>query len=217
MERMKRQRAACALGALIFFGAGLSVFIIAANEQSVLSSGQPAADAVTLHNLAARASADNKHIELSDFYFGKQYVYAAKLTQFQDVYVPVFARGQPEDGPHLQLLVWIRNDRNSNQRLIQSYQDLDQFVADFNQNPRSLAGVLVKPMDRVRKLTVDEYPGTNAAVLQVLWARDFPDEGSVEVWWAVMGICLVVAVACLVAFRRSGKSIPRAQSYGMRR
>lgn len=211
-----RKRAAFALGMLIFFGCGMLTFIIAANEQSVLGSGKPETERISLQDLMTRGAPANKHIELADFYFGRQFVYTSKLTQFQDVYVPVFAKGQPEDGAHLQLLVWIRNDRTSNQRLVQSYQDLDEFVAEFNRNPRTLTGMLVKPIDRVRSLTLEAYPGTNAAALQVLWARDLPDQSTINIQWMLMGFCFVAAGACLVAFLRSGKAKAR-NTYGSRR
>ena len=201
-----RKRALYALGMLMFFGIGLLTFTIAANEQSVLGSGRPEADRISLQDLMTRGNPGNKHIELADYYFGKQFIYTAKLIQFQDVYVPVFVKGQPEDGAHLQVLVWIRNDRNSNQGLIQSYQELDQLVADYNRNPRTISGVLVRPISRVKALTLEAYPGTNAAALQVLWARDFPDPSSMYFWWGLMAGCFVAAGACLVAFRRTGKA-----------
>jgi len=111
----------------------------------------------------------------------------------------------------LQLLVWIRNDRNSNQRLIQSQQDLDELVSDFNRNPRTLDGVLVKPISRVRSLTQDAYPGVDTAGLQVLWARNFPDQSSINLLWGLMAFCLVAAGACLVAFVRAPKPGPAAR------
>ena len=208
---MKRKRAVYALGMLIFFGAALLIFILAANEQSVLASGQPVTERVSLQDLTKRSNGGNQHIELADFYFGRQYIYTAKVVQFTEVYVPVFAKGQPEDAAHLQLLVWIRNDRNSNQRLIQSQQDLDELVADFNRNPRTLEGVLVKPISRVRSLTQDAYPGVDTAGLQVLWARNFPEQNSINLLWGMMAFCLVAAGACLVAFVRTPKPGPAAR------
>jgi len=144
---VKKKKAPYALALLILFGAGLMLFILAANEQSVLSSASPTAKRTRLQNLVAQGPATNKHVELVDFYFGKNYIYAAKLVQFQDVYLPVFPDGVPENGANLQVLVWIRNDRNSNQRLIESEQDLDRFVSEFNQHPRPLSGVLRKPTE----------------------------------------------------------------------
>lgn len=210
-----RKRALYALGMLMFFGIGLLTFIIAMNEQSVLGSGRPEAVRISVQDLMTKGAPDNKHIELADFYFGKQFIYATKLVQFQDVYVPVFAKGQPEDGAHLQLLVWVRNDRNSNQGLIQSYQEMDELVADYNRSPRTISGVLVRPIGRVKALTLDAYPGTNMAALQVLWARDFPHQDSVFILWAVMVLSLVAASACLVALRRTGR--PQARTYAARR
>jgi len=69
---LKNTKAICALGILIFFGAGLMVFIIAADEQSVISSGARVPDKIRLQDLATRGPGSNKHIELSDFYFGRQ-------------------------------------------------------------------------------------------------------------------------------------------------
>src|SRR6201993_267011 len=125
----RKSKTICALGALMLFGSALMVFIIAADEQSMISSGVPTPDRIRLQDLITRGSGNNKHVELSDFYFGRQYIYATKLVQFNEVYVPIFPEGQPENGTNLHFLVWIRNDRNSNQRLIQSGRDLDQFVA----------------------------------------------------------------------------------------
>ena len=200
---MNKRKAVYALGTLIFAGAALLLFIIAANEQSVLARGSPAPDEVRLQDLGARRLEHNKHIELSNFYFGKQYIYTAKLVQFRDVYVPVFAKGQPEEGSHLQVLVWIRNDRNSNQPLIESEQQLQQLVADMDRNSRTITGVLVKPEDRVRTLTLDAYPGTNAAALQVLWARNFPEQGDIDILWGIVALCLIAAAGCAVAYKRT--------------
>jgi hypothetical protein len=144
--------------------------------------------------------------QLVDFYFGKNYIYTAKFVQFQDVYVPVFPEGAPENGANLHVLIWIRNDRNSNQRLIQSDQDLDRFVREFNQHPRPLSGVLQKPTERVRTLTAEAYPGTNAQSLDVLWARDFPTQQSANVLWTICAICFVGAGIFGVAYRRQSLS-----------
>lgn len=116
---MKKKRAFYALGILICFGAALLLFIIAADEQSTLSSGSPTAQRIRLQDLAKQTPA-NKHIELTDFYLGRNYVYTTKLVQFTEVCLPIFADGQPEDGSHLWFLIWIRKDRNSSQQLIQS-------------------------------------------------------------------------------------------------
>ena len=72
--RPKEKKAAFALCMLIFFGGALVAFIIAADEQSVLSSGLPAADKISLQQLIAHAPGSNKHIELANFYFGRRYI-----------------------------------------------------------------------------------------------------------------------------------------------
>ena len=202
---MKKKKALYALAVMIFLGASLALFIVAADEQSITSSGLPAAQRISLHNFITQGFGRNKHIELADFYFGEQYLYATKLVQFQDVYLPVFAVGEPENASNLRILVWIRNDRNSNERLIESAQDLDRFVADFNRRPRSITGVLRQPTDRVRTLTADAYPGTNGQSLQVLWARHFPTQQSINVLWGICALCLVAAAACAVAYRRQSR------------
>jgi len=202
---VKKKKALYALAVLIFLGASLALFTVAADEQSIISSGLPAAQRIRLHDFITQGFGSNKHIELADFYFGKQYIYATKLVQFQDVYLPVFADGEAENASNLRILVWIRNDRNSNERLIQSAQDLDRFVADFNRRPRSITGVLRQPTDRVRTLTVEAYPGTNGQSLQVLWARHFPTQESIAVLWGICALCLVAAAACAVAYRRQSR------------
>lgn len=172
------------------------MFIVAAEEQSVIASGMPAPDKIRLHDLITQRSGKNKHVELVDFYFGKQYIYAAKMVQFRDVYVPVFPNGESENGSNLQILLWIRNDRNSNEPLVERQQDLDRFVAEFNRRPRSVTGILRKPTESVRTLTADTYLGTNRQFLQVLWARHFPDQQSINVLWGILTLCLVAAAAC---------------------
>src|SRR5258707_14332601 len=99
---------------MIFLGAGLALFIVAAEEQSVASSGSPAADRIRLQDLITKGSGKNKHVELVDFYFGKRFIYTTELVQFNEVYMPVLPSGQAESASNLQVLVWIRNDRNSN-------------------------------------------------------------------------------------------------------
>ena len=202
---MRKKKALYALAVLIFLGASLVLFIVAADEQSMLSSGLPAAQRISLHNFITQGFGGNKHIELAGFYFGKQYIYATKLVQFQDVYLPVFSDGEPENANNLRILVWIRNDRNSNERLIESAQDLDRFVADFNRRPRSITGVLRQPTDRVRTLTADAYPGTNGQSLQVLWARHFPAQESINVLWGICALCLVAAIVCAVEYKRQSR------------
>jgi hypothetical protein len=202
---VKKKKALYYLAVLILFGSGLMVFILAASEQSVLSSGSPTPTRIRLRDLIAQGLPANRHVELVDVYFGKNYIYAAKLVQFQEVYVPVFPDGAAENGANLQSLILIRNDRHSSQRLIQSQQDLDHFVNEFNHHPRPLRGVLQKPIERVRKLTAEAYPGTNLQSLEVLWARDFPTQESANVLWAICAICFVGAGACAVAFRRQSR------------
>jgi hypothetical protein len=203
---VKKKKAFYALAVMIFLGAGLALFIIAADEQSVISSGAPAAEKIRLQELITRGSGKNKHVELADFYFGKQYIYTARLVQFRDVYVPVFPNGQAENPSNLQVLIWIRNDRNSDEPLIESQQDLDRFVAEFNRHPRSLSGILRKPTDKVRTLTADAYPGMNRQSLQVLWARHFPAQQSINILWSIWTLCLVAAAVCAVAYWRQSRS-----------
>ncbi len=191
----------------MFFGSALMVFIIAADEQSVISSGVSAPDRIRLQDLVARGSGNNKHIALSDFYFGRQYIYATKLVQFEEVYVPIFPEGQPENGANLRILVWIRNDRNSNQRLIQNERDLDQFVADFNRHPQSVSGILRQPTGRVRQLAADAYPGASAGSLQVLWARHYPEAQFVNLLWALLGVLVAAASLSAVAYRRASRAV----------
>ena len=200
----KKKKALYALAMLGFLGCGLIMFIIAADEQSVISSGLPTADRIRLQDLITRGPGKNKHVELVDFYFGNKFIYTTELVQFNEVYVPVFASGQSESASNLQVLVWIRNDRNSNEPLLQSTQDLGRFVTQFNRYPRSVTGVLRQPTDRVRSLTADAYPGTNAQSLQVLWARDFPTKDSVDVQWSICGACLAAALVCAIAYKRHG-------------
>jgi hypothetical protein len=199
----RKKRTLYALALLILLGASLMLFILAADEQSVLSSGSPAADSVRLQDLIAKGPGANKHVELNDFYIGRQYIYTAKLVQFKDVYLPLFPLGQQEDASHLHLLLWIRNDRNSNQRLIQDYQDLDRFVTELRRSPRAVTGVLRKPIERVRALTIEAYPGTDREALLILSARDFPTQQSVNVLWGLSALCMAGAAGFAIAYWRS--------------
>jgi hypothetical protein len=124
---------------------------------------------------------------------------------FNEVYVPLFPTGQQENAGNLHLLLWIRNDRNSNEGLIQSEQDLDRFIADLSRNPRSVTGVLRRPTERVRKLTAEAYPRADVQSLQVLSARRFPDPLSINVLWLLCGLCFVAAGVCTFAYRRFGR------------
>jgi len=202
----KKTKALYAVLMLGLFGCVLMVFILAAGEQSILSSGLPAEDKMSLQEFTAQGSIRNKHVKLSDFYFGKSFVYTTELIQFNEVYVPMFAKGQPEDGKNLHLLLLIRNDRNSNEPLIQTREELGRFAAEFNHDPRAVTGVLRTPIDRVRSLTAEAYPGTNSQALQVLWARDFPTQNSANVLWSLCVFCLIGATVCAVAYRRKRES-----------
>jgi hypothetical protein len=202
----RKKKALCALAFMIFLGASLMLFILASDEQSVLSSGLPAADTIPLRDLITEGPGKNKHIELVDSYIGKQYIYARKMVEFKEVYLPLFPKGQPEIASNLHLLLWIRNDRNSDERLIENEPDLDRFVAEFNRSPRSIIGVLRTPIDRVRTLTADAYPGTDRGSLQILRARNFPSQQSVNVLWSMLMFCLAGAAACALVYWRYAKN-----------
>ena len=202
---MKRKNALYALGAMIFLGASLAIFIVAAEEQTIISTGLAAAEKISLQELIAKGLVKNKHVELLDFYFGRQYIYATKMVEFKDVYLPVFATGQPETAGNLRLLIWIRNDRNSNEPLVQTQQDVDRFVKEINGHPRSISGILRKPTDRVQKLAADAYPGLTNRSLQVLWARQFPDQSSANILWCILVLCLAIAIGCGIAYRRESR------------
>src|SRR5215472_11474784 len=198
----KKLKALYALAMLICFGSGLIVFVMAADEQSIVSGGQPTANTISVESLITQGTGANKHLALTDFFFGKQYVFTTKLVQFNEVYIPIFPKGQTEDARNLHLLLWIRNDRNSNQPLIENQQQLDEFVATMNRNPGSVSGVLHRPPATVRKLTTDAYPGTDTQSLQALWARNFPDQQSANLLWGLLGLCFAVGCAFFVACRR---------------
>jgi hypothetical protein len=202
---MNRKKALWALGALMLFGASLAVFILAADEQSIASNSSATPERISLKDLPSHNRGRNKHVEATGFYFGKPYIYTTKLVQFNEVYVPMFPNGAPESASNLQALLWIRNDRNSNEPLIQSEQELDRFVEDFSRNPRPVTGVLQTPLARVRSLTTEAYPGVNAESLLVLWARHLPNQKSVNILWSICALCLLGAVSCVFAYRRSGR------------
>ena len=44
------------------------------------------------------------------------HVSRVQLVQFRDVYLPLFPNQQPENAGNLRVLLWIRNDRHSNER-----------------------------------------------------------------------------------------------------
>ncbi len=118
---MKKKKAFYALAVMILLGAGLALFIIAVEEQSVISSGLPAADRIRLHDLITQGSGRNKHVELVDFYFGKQYIYMfapQKWCSSEMSTCRCFLNGEPENASNVQILLWIRNDRNSNEPLV---------------------------------------------------------------------------------------------------
>jgi len=202
---VKKKKAFYALGVMIFLGSSLLLFIVAADEQSIISAGLTTAKKIRLQDLITRGFQKNQHVELLDFYFGKQYIYATKMVQYRDVYLPVFPSGQSETASNLQLLVWIRNDRNSNEPLIETQQDLDRFVTEFNRHPRTVSGILRKPTDTVQGLTADAYPGLSKGSLQILWARHFPDQTSISAIWCILVLCLAAAVGCGVAYRRQSQ------------
>jgi hypothetical protein len=192
-------KAVYALAMLLSFGAGMLMFVLAADEQSMVSGGQPDPAALTLQDLAAQGPGGNRHVALSDFFFGRHYVFTTDLVQFNEVYLPLFAKGQAEDGRNLRLLLWIRNDRNSNLPFVENRQQLDEFV---RQGPRAVSGVLHSAPTTVRTLTADAYPGTDTQSLQVLWAREFPEQRSATLLWAIMGLCLAAGCGFLVAYKR---------------
>jgi hypothetical protein len=187
---------------LICFGSSLLVFVMAADEQSIVSGGQPDANTISLQSLIAQGPGTNKHVALTDFFFGKQYVFTTKFVQFKEVYVPMFPKGQVEDARNLHLLLWIRNDRNSNQPLIENQQQLDEFVAGVNRNPGSVSGVLHSLPTTVRTLTANAYPGTDTQSLRALWARNFPKQQSANLLWGVLGLCFAGGCTFFVAYRR---------------
>jgi hypothetical protein len=203
---MNRKKAVYGFAMFLFASASLGSFILAASEQSLLSIGSPAAARIGLQELIAQGPGKNKHVELTGFYFGKHYVYTAQAVQFKDVYVPVFPTDKPEEAGNLQILVWIRNDRNSNERFIESQSDLEEYVSKFNQAPRFVSGVLQKPTKQVRALTAEAYPGMNGEALQILWARDFPSQSSINVLWSLLIGCLAATVVCGVAYRRQSRT-----------
>ena len=199
---MNRKKAFYGLVMFLFAGGIMGTFILAATEQSILTAGSPEAAKIGLQDLMSRGPGGNKHVELTGFYFGRHYIYTAQVVQFKDVYIPVFAAGKPEEAGNLHILVWIRNDRNSNERLIEGRSDLNEFVSRFNLAPRSVSGVLQKPTNQVRDLTVEAYPGVNSEALQVLWARDFPSQKSINVLWSLSIACIAATVVCGVAYRK---------------
>jgi hypothetical protein len=204
MNRTKL-KAFYALMMLMCFCCGLLFFVVAADEQSVLSNGQPEPNKISLQELIAHGPGPNRHIELTDFYFGTHYVYTTKLVQFKEVYVPIFAKGQAEDASNLHLLFWIRNDRNSNLPLIEDQKQLDELVEGLNRNPGSILGVLHSPPSTVRKLTEEAYPGTDTKSLQALWARDFPAPQAANLMWGLMILCFGGGFGFFMAYRRQSK------------
>ena len=201
---MKKKKALYALAVLISWALVWHSSSLPRTNSPSYRAGSLQLSESAFHNFITQGFGRNKHIELADFYFGKQYIYATKLVQFQDAYLPVFPDGEPENASNLRIQLWIGNDRNSSERLIESAQDLDRFVADFNRRPRSITGVLRQPTDRVRTLTADANPGTNGQSLQVLWARHFPTQQSINFLWGICALCLVAA-ACVVAYRRQSR------------
>jgi len=213
--RRKKLKALFALAMMICFGSSLLVFVMAADEQSIVSGGQPQANAISLQSLITQGPGSNRHLALTDFFLGKQYVFTTSLVQFNEVYVPMFPKGEAEDARNLHVLLWIRNDRNSNQPLIENQQQLDEFVDGVNRNSGSVSGVLRSPPSSVRKLTSDAYPGTETQSLQALWARNFPDQQSANLRWGVLALCLAGGCAFAVAYRQTDSRWPSVASGGV--
>jgi len=200
---MTKKKKLSAMAALLFSGAGLMLFIIAADEQSVLVGGSAEAARMTLGQLVTNGPGANKHIELSDFNFGRTFIYDTKLVQFKDVYLPVFPKNQPQDAKNLKLLVWVRNDKNSNEPLIETRDQVEQFIAGFDTHTKTVTGVLKKPFSDVGKLTIQAYPGVDAKSLLLLWARKFPSQESVNTVWAACVGCVAAGIAaCFFAMRK---------------
>ena len=78
---------------------------------------------------------------------------------------------------------------------------LDRFVAEFNRSPRSITGMLRKPIDRWRALAADAYSGMDRESLQILSAGDFPSQQSVNDLWSILMLCLAGAAACALGYR----------------
>lgn len=200
----KKKNALFVLVILMLFACSLMVFIMAVDEQSVISSGSPQADRMRLRDLIANGPGKNRHVELQDFYFGKQFIFTTELVNFNEVYLPVFPAGQPETAENLKILIYIRNDRKSNEPLVETREELNRFVADFNSEPTSITGMLRPLTDNTaRNLTSEAYSGNDTQSLQVLWARDFPTQDSVLVLWSTCAAFLVASAVCLVAYKRS--------------
>ncbi|PWT99845.1 MAG: hypothetical protein C5B53_04840 [Candidatus Melainabacteria bacterium] len=192
---MAKAKKLAALIALSLFGAALMLFIIVADEQSILASGSLGPARMTLSELIEKGPGTNKHIELTNFNFGKSFVYDTKLVQFRDVYLPIFPNNQPQDAKNLKVLVWIRNDRTSNEPLIETREQVEQFIASFDNHPKTVKGVLRKPFSDVGKLTLELYPGIDTNSLLLLWARNFPSQDSVNNLWMACAACVVVGIA----------------------
>jgi hypothetical protein len=211
MERMDKKTKLSALAMLSLFGLAMVLFIIASDEQSIRSGGTSEATRMTLKELVAKDPPLNKHIELTAFDFGKVFIYNAKLVQFKDVYLPVFPQGEEQSVKNLKLLIWIRNDQNSNEPLIETRQQLEQFVSDFQKHPTAITGVLKHSLTTVNNLTLDAYPGADTNSLRLLWARKFPTQESTNTLWGLCALSFVASIAfgfCLKVWK--GKSTRRA-------
>jgi hypothetical protein len=66
---------------------------------------------------------------------------------------------------------------------------LDGFVAEFNRSPRSITGMLRKPIGPVRTLAADAYSGMDRESLQILSAGDFPSQQSVNDLCSILMLC----------------------------
>jgi hypothetical protein len=108
--------------------------------------------------VTSSSSRFHKHVELLDFHFGKRYIYTTKLVQFRDVYLPVFPSGRPETASNLQLLVWTRNDRNSNEPLIETRQELDRFCGRDQPASAAIHEARAFLAEQIGKFTIGPRP-----------------------------------------------------------
>jgi hypothetical protein len=184
-----------AIAMFLFLGLAMVLYIVASDEQSIRSGGTSEAVRMTLKELVAKRPAVNQHIELTAFDFGKVFIYNTKLVQFKEVYLPVFPQGEEQSAKNVKLLIWIRNDQNSNEPLIETRQQLEQFVSDFEKHPTAITGVLKRSLANVNNLTLDAYPGADTNALLLLWARKFPSQESTNTLWGLCALCLVSGIA----------------------
>jgi len=67
--------------------------------------------------------------------------------------------------------------------------------------------MLRKPIDPVRTFAADAYSGMDRESLQILSARDFPSQQSVNDLWSILMLCLAGAAACALGYRQQGASV----------